>query len=143
MSDIFTVGPDQPVILQCGVRKAGGKVFIKKILQVFKKIICQPDHDPLIGPAGADIGAVDVGTAGQQDITRAELVAAALNDIRYVPGQKEKNLIERMLMKFDHRRDLIVRVVKFVVSFRHNLAWIKLFFVHCSQKNLSGVGKYI
>ena len=47
-----------------------------------------------------------------------------------------------MLVKFDYRRDLVVTVVKFVVAFRHNLTWIKSFFVHCSQKYLSKIGKY-
>ena len=86
MGDILAVRPDQPIILEGGVRKAGGKVFIKKILQPFKKIVRQPDHDPLVGPAGADVGAMDVGAAGQQDISRAELVASSFYNICYISG---------------------------------------------------------
>ena len=86
MGDILAVGPDQPMILQGSIRKTGGKVFIKKVLQTFKKIVCQPDYDPLVGPAGADIGTMDVGTAGQQDISRSQLVASSFNNICHVPG---------------------------------------------------------
>ena len=50
--------------------------------------------------------------------------------------------IKRMLVKFDYRRYFIITVVKFVVAFRHNLTRIKFFFVHYSQKHLSGIGKY-
>ena len=122
---------DQTVIFACRVVKAFGNI-ISAFPHTFKIIIGNPDNKTFIWFTRLNFGAVNVHVVGQENVTGAQMVGFTLNAVTDVAGEKEKNFIERVLVKVHFRRNFITVVEKFKIFFPHNLTFGENILVHAA-----------
>ena len=82
---------------------------------------------------------MDITVIGQQDVARAQLIGAALDDIVYITGQEKEHLIELMLMEINHGRDRIAVVIALKIRAFHGLTQGEGVFVSIQQIHLHSV----
>ena len=82
---------------------------------------------------------MDVAVVGQQDVARAQLVGAALDDLVDVAGQEKEHFVELMLMEIDHRRHGVQIVIALEIRALHGLTQGEGVFVRIQQIHLQSL----
>ena len=130
--------PDALVFFFARIGEAAGEIRAERVC-AREEIRVDPDDKAFIRFAGTDIRLVDITVIGQQDVARAQLIGATLDDIVYITGQEKEHLIELMLMEINHGRDRIAVVIALKIRAFHGLTQGEGVFVSIQQIHLHSV----